>query len=662
MSNDRQLEMLVELWEESYESGTPLDPNELCKESQHLLAQLLAHIEGFKAMERIRLRVRLPPLTNSTCSDVSSRSVDDSSTADYHRASKDNSSVDLNFLNLPRGSGELGWIGEDYCVWKVLGQGGMGLVLEVENVRLSRREALKLIRPDRDNIQARERFEREAKTLASVNHMNVVPIYHVGEFEGLPFLTMPLLRGESLFHRVNRETMLSIDQVIHIGKQIAQGMAAAHKKGLVHRDLKPGNVWLGTLATESSSEPERAILLDFGLARPVDLTDPVTSEGQIPGTISYMSPEQFSGQPLDERTDLFSLGVLLYKITTGRVPFRGASPLAYAYQLANHRPPSPDQLRKNVPAELSSLIETLLCKDREQRTITAQQLANRLDHFQQFAPIEEPLSGPHNNTELEYQTTLEQANTHQPVHMFKKWSWSTVAVLGLIGCILFFLFWRPWVPQHIPIKLMPEQPLPISELPFSGFIDVRVTKLNDGNPKAYWLYDFEALPVKAGDECVIQVTLDRPGYVYVLWFTNEGKFDPVYPWKEGSWNKRPQTESPVKSVRVPETNGHIIEILPGKKAMEMLILLVRETPLPVDVDLNETLGQMKPIPIRDPKEYAWFVNGKWNKDKARSGNLKEPRMGSLTIDTVQGNIYERLKDHFPYVQVVGFPNEGGPGR
>ena len=252
MPDQEQLELLFERWEESFEQGNPSNPQDLCQSTEHLLPQLLQRIEAFQAMERLRQRVSAKQKASISSAETGSFEGNKlASTADSTPRSQASSKIDLSFLDAERGSGELGWLGEDYCAWGVLGQGGMGLVLEVENVRLSRREALKLIRPDRVNEQSRQRFVREAQALASITHQGVVPIYHVGEMEGLPFLTMPLLRGESLRERLKRRGALAVTEVMRWGEQMALGLATAHTKDLVHRDLKPANVFL---ARQKSSE------------------------------------------------------------------------------------------------------------------------------------------------------------------------------------------------------------------------------------------------------------------------------------------------------------------------------------------------------------------------------------------------------------------------
>jgi serine/threonine protein kinase len=184
---------------------------------------------------------------------------------------------------------------------------------------------------------ARQRSLREARAAAALKHDHIVTIYQVGEDHGVPFLTMELLKGESLDHYLSHVGQLAVAEVLHLGRQIALGLRAAHEKGLIHRDIKPSNIWLEGEPGESAGSPTsrgglarsavRVKLLDFGLVLSAekDPAEPLTREGVILGTPAYMSPEQARGERVDPRSDLFSLGCVLYRLCTGRLPFRGAT-------------------------------------------------------------------------------------------------------------------------------------------------------------------------------------------------------------------------------------------------------------------------------------------------------------------------------------------------
>jgi formylglycine-generating enzyme required for sulfatase activity len=266
---------------------------------------------------------------------------------------------------------ELGRLGA-FRVLSLLGSGGMGAVLLAEDVQLRRQVALKVLRPDqvRDE-EAIERFMREARAAAAVHHDNVVTIYQVGEANGVPFLAQELLDGETLEGRLKRDVQLPITEALRIGWEIAAGLAAAHQRGLLHRDIKPSNIWLEGAAA-------RVKILDFGLARSQQGEEQITHSGMVVGTPACMSPEQAQGLPLDGRSDLFSLGGVLYRMVTGRLPFQGTDTLSMLRALAVDEPAAPQSLNPLVPAELSDFIERLLRKDRDQRPESAETVRQRL--------------------------------------------------------------------------------------------------------------------------------------------------------------------------------------------------------------------------------------------------------------------------------------------
>jgi Leucine-rich repeat (LRR) protein len=279
--------------------------------------------------------------------------------------------VDLGFLAPAQGPGELGRLGP-FRVLQVLGAGGMGVVLEAEDPQLQRRVALKVMRPVlAADPGARQRFLREARAIAAIEHEHIVPIYQVGEADGLPYLAMPLLKGESLDHRLQQGEKLPSTEAIRIGREMAEGLAAAHECGKIHRDIKPSNVWL-----EGSRGKVR--LLDFGLVRPADAGDNLTQCGAIIGTPGYMAPEQAEQADVDARADLFSLGCVLYRMTTGRGPFHGPSLASMLRLVATATPPAPAEQEPAVPAALSDLVMELLAKDPADRPATAAAVARRL--------------------------------------------------------------------------------------------------------------------------------------------------------------------------------------------------------------------------------------------------------------------------------------------
>jgi hypothetical protein len=273
---------------------------------------------------------------------------------------------------------------------KPLGRGGMGIVFLAEDTQLGRRAAVKVMRPEMTAYDPRayERFLREARAAAAVRHDNVVTVYQVGEENGVPYLAMELLRGSSLSAYLDKTSVVTIASATRLGREVAEGLAAAHARGLVHRDIKPGNIWL-------EAPYGRVKLLDFGLARPAGPAGPgperLTGSGLVVGTPGYMSPEQARGETLDERTDLFSLGVVLYLLCTGQEPFAGSNPTAVLTALAVDRQKPARELNPRVPPALSDLIDRLLEKKPGDRPESAAEVAKLLRQIERGQPPAAPL-------------------------------------------------------------------------------------------------------------------------------------------------------------------------------------------------------------------------------------------------------------------------------
>jgi hypothetical protein len=273
-------------------------------------------------------------------------------------------------LSAPSHPEMLGRIGR-YEIERIIGSGGMGIVLKGFDSELNRPVAIKLLAPHLARVgAARQRFAREARAAAAVVHEHVVPIHNVESEQASPFLVMQFIPGESLQARVEREGPLSVREILRIGLQSASGLAAAHAQGLVHRDVKPGNILL-------EKGVERAYLTDFGLARASDDAS-LTHTGVVAGTPHYMSPEQADGRPLDHRSDLFSLGAVLYFMATAHPPFRADRPMAVLKRICHdpHRPAC--QCNAEVPEVLSAIIDRLLEKDPNRRLATAGDLQKAL--------------------------------------------------------------------------------------------------------------------------------------------------------------------------------------------------------------------------------------------------------------------------------------------
>ena len=272
------------------------------------------------------------------------------------------------------GAGDpLGLVGRTVSHFRVtesLAQGGMGVVYRAEDTRLGRPVALKApLAGDSLDDRAKERFLHESRLAGTLDHPNLCAIYEAGETdEGYLFHAMPLYSGETLKARLARDGSLPIATAVAIGKQITHGLSAAHKAGIVHRDLKPANVMLLPDGTVK--------IVDFGLARAKDLE--LTTSRVALGTVSYMAPEQILGQSLDRRADLWALGVVLYEMVTGRRPFEGEEAVGVAHAIVHTEPERPSALRNDIPANVESVISTLLSKDASRRYQSAEDVTAAL--------------------------------------------------------------------------------------------------------------------------------------------------------------------------------------------------------------------------------------------------------------------------------------------
>ena len=245
-----------------------------------------------------------------------------------------------------------------YKILSQLGEGGMGVVYKAEDTKLERTVALKFLAPHLvQDPEVRKRFEREAKAAASLDHPNVCTVYEIDEAEGKTFIAMAYVEGESLDEKIARGP-LKLDEALDIAQHIAKGLEAAHKKGIVHRDVKPQNVIVG--------ENGHVTIMDFGLAQLTDVSR-LTREDTAIGTVSYMSPEQTQGSGTDHRTDIWSLGVVLYEMVTGRQPFRGDYDQAVMYSILNEAPEPITGLRTGVPMQLEEHLGKALAKKPEDR-------------------------------------------------------------------------------------------------------------------------------------------------------------------------------------------------------------------------------------------------------------------------------------------------------
>ncbi len=261
---------------------------------------------------------------------------------------------------------------------EVLGRGGMGTIYKALDTKLEEEIALKLIRPEiaLDRL-AIKRFHHELKTARKIIHKNIGRMYELMEEAGTHYITMEYIAGEDLSHLIKREGSLPMKKSIDVALQVSSGLAEAHSQGIVHRDIKPGNIMIDL--------NKNARILDFGISRSMQ-ADGMTHQGVAIGTPEYMSPEQIEAVDIDYRSDIYSLGIVLYEMVTGKLPFRGETPLSVAVKHKNEIPKDPRELNAQIPGELGSLILKCLEKDKTVRYQSADQLWGALNRIPRDKP------------------------------------------------------------------------------------------------------------------------------------------------------------------------------------------------------------------------------------------------------------------------------------
>jgi eukaryotic-like serine/threonine-protein kinase len=264
-----------------------------------------------------------------------------------------------------------------YEILEELGHGAMGTVYRAKDPAMDRVVALKtiisLVLASEQGNDFRERFYREARAAGSLTHPGIVPVFDVGEHEGLPFLVMEFISGKTLADTMKRGERMTLDRICEIGQKIADALGYAHQHGVVHRDIKPANI---LLTSKEAHGIERPKITDFGVAKLA--AGHTTLTGQILGTPAFMPPEQITGAPIDGRADIFSLGVVLYWMATGEQPFPGESFTAVSYKVVHTEPVPPRKLNPSIPIKLESIILKCMAKTPDERFQTGEELARDL--------------------------------------------------------------------------------------------------------------------------------------------------------------------------------------------------------------------------------------------------------------------------------------------
>ncbi len=528
-----------------------------------------------------------------------------------------------------------------YDISEILGRGGMGVIYRATQQSLNRPVALKMILGDAVTPVERARFVLEARSAARLQHAHVVQVFEVGEADGRPFISMEFCPGGTLAERARRAPLSHRDAAALVEK-IARGVGAAHAGGLVHRDLKPHNVLFA-----ADGEPK---VSDFGLARDLASDDVLTATGAVLGTPAYMAPEQAEGNraAAGPPTDVYALGVILYELLTGRVPFIGP-PLSVLRRLGHEEPPPPSSLTPGLDPGLDAVVRRAMATRSENRYRDANELA---------AALREWLAGRTTAAAPRDVVTTQMAAT--PPDRRRARAGAAVIVLAsaiALGAVAYFT--SPDSAGTVPPE--PTTPNPVAPAPavrpLTGELIVRVWSAE--GKRGLRVDESGALPVRNGEQIHLEARLDEAAYIYVLWISSDGQVQPLYPWKPPSPLDRPPALPARSGVHSPERVDRGWEV-DGPSGLETAVLLARREPLPSDLDWQSLVGRVAPSRFSHPQEVAWLEvrPGAKVAEQARGLHRGLNVQESRQIDEPILQLLERLRGRFELVKAVRFAHEG----
>jgi serine/threonine protein kinase len=477
-----------------------------------------------------------------------------------------------------------------YEIIAKIGQGGMGVVYKARDMKLGRTVVLKFVRAEAAaNPTAADRFLREAKALAAIRHDHVVEIYDYGDEHGVRFITMPLLAGETLEAKLEREGPLSTAEVLRIGTELAEGLAAVHAKGLIHRDLKPSNVWL--------EEPGgRVKLLDFGLARDRAAAEPLTSTGAVVGTPAYMSPEQVNGLDLDARSDLFSLGSVLYRAATGHSPFRAKTATATLKAVGEIDPPPARTVYSEVPPGLSDLIESLHRKNPAVRPSSATEVGQELRR----------LATAHFTPTTEWPGATTGATHRKSWFSIRRVAAAIALGLSLVLCIILYPLVKDRFRESRPD---PDSPSEVSGSPTPlrvGALEVHhYASIDNKRTHERRLLGTDSFGATPDDDITVSARLSRPAYCYVIVFRPDGEHEVLYPQRSSDVPDR--TGEP----RYPSTVRNMVYGLTEGTGLWLVALVASDSPLPAYGEWRKEHPAAPWMKSDGESGVVWFDDGQW---------------------------------------------------